>query len=297
MSNDNWMENIWDCIKEKEIWRVALPGTHNSGVFSAWNTIGVRNQDKDIGEQLTGGIRSFDIRVTNGHDTFVMHHSGAYPPNDSQNLKPALEQMRSFAVKHPYEIFVVRLSPGHGSSLKESEWPCLREMILNELENHLVPWDSSNSYTLADIKNSGKNIILLSGVGKQAGKESLFWDNNQNFLKDTWEGYQSDFFPTPTEKINWLKLHIEDALRHPPRRFLYSSCMIWTINLYDAAKQWTNPQVCSWISQWAIDPDLKDGMNIFAFDFFDVWDNQVVNTIIAINKALPEENIAINSKQ
>lgn len=289
MSNENWMENLWGDIRGREIWRVALPGTHNSGAFSAWNSICVRNQDKNIGEQLNGGIRCFDVRVTNGHGTFVMHHSGHYPPNDSQNLKPALEQMKSFVNAHSSEVFIVWMTPGDGTSLKESQWPDVRKMVLDELEDHLVPWNQADSYTLENIRNQGKNIILLSGVGEEPGKEELFWNvETVNFIKDTWASYQSDCGKTPEEKIKWLKPHIEDALRSPPKRFLYASCMIWTINLYDAARQWTNPRLSSWMAEWVVDPDLQGGMNIFAFDFYNVWDSQVVNTVIALNKGLPE---------
>lgn len=61
--------------------------------------------------------------------------------------------------------------------------------------------------------------------------------------------------------------------------------MIWTINLYDAAVVWTNPRLCNWLLEWVIDSARNRGMNIFGVDFFDVLDNRVVNTIVALNKA------------
>ncbi len=285
MKTEHWMKELWDEIKAREIWHVKLPGTHNSGVFSDANTIGVRNQALNIGGQLAGGIRAFDIRVTrNNSGTFVMHHSGNYPSDDSQYVEPALKQMKEFVSVHSYEIFVVRLSAGYLSNLEEKDYPALRAMVLKYLEPCLVPWDLAHSYTLENIKNEDKNIILISSVGKQREREALFWDDNDSILRDTWESYQSDFWPTPEEKINWLKPHIAKALTTPRSRFLWASSMIWTINLFDAAIQYANPKLCDWLLEWVIDPAHNAGMNIFGVDFFHVLDNRVVNTLVALNK-------------
>src|SRR5574337_1400818 len=119
MDTANWMRDIWDQIKRREIWRILLPGSHDSGAFSWMNATPVRTQDKNIQEQLEGGIRVFDIRVTEAiPSVFVMHHGGFYPwiiVDRSQFLNTALEQMKSFASEHDHEIFVVRLSPGDKS--------------------------------------------------------------------------------------------------------------------------------------------------------------------------------------
>lgn len=286
MDAANWMRDLWSDLSDREIWHVLLPGTHNSGVFSALNTIGVRNQDRRIGEQHADGIRSFDIRVTEkGDGTYVMHHSGSYPPNDSQNLGPALDEMTSFTDAHESEIFVVRLSAGSGSKIGESGYPALRKYVLDKLAGSLVPWSPTDSYKLSAIKAKDRNIIVISSIGQQEGSESLFWSDTTDILKDTWESYQSDCGPTPREKLDWLKPHLENALRNPPTRFLYASSMIWTINLHDAAQEWANPELCSWISSWCLEPRLRGGMNIFAVDYYNVWDHQVVNTVVALNRA------------
>jgi hypothetical protein len=279
------MRDLWSDLSDREIWQVLLPGTHNSGVFSALNTIGVRTQDRRIGEQLADGIRSFDIRVTQKNDdTYVMHHSGSYPPNSSQDLDPALDEMAAFVDAHESEIFIVRLSAGYGSNIVPDGYPALRKKVLDKLSGTLVPWSSTDSYKLSEIKAKDRNIILISSVGKETGSDDLFWSDSTDFLKDTWGEYQSECGPTPRKKLDWLKPHLEDALRNPPARFLYASCMIWTINLHDAAQEWTNPEVCSWLGSWSLEPGLRGGMNIFAVDYYNVWDSQVVNTVVALNR-------------
>ncbi len=284
MDTANWMRDLWSNLSAREIWDVLLPGTHASGCFSALNTIGVRTQDKTIGEQLNGGIRCFDIRVTKRGGVYLMHHDGNYPAGESQALLPALEEMASFAKEHDHEIFIVRLETGYGSNIGESEYEALREKVLEKLASYLVSWNANSSFTLSSIQSTGRSIILISKIGAQKGKENLFWSAGSSIFVDTWEEFQSECKPTPTEKLEWLKPHVEKALKSPPERFLYASCMIWTVNLLDAAKEWTNPALSSWLGQWSVNPDLRAGMNIFVVDFFDVWDSQVVSTIVALNR-------------
>jgi hypothetical protein len=62
-------------LKGRQVFDIAMPGTHNSGIFAWPNTIGVRNQDADIAAQLNGGIRVFDIRVMTLNGVYMMHHS------------------------------------------------------------------------------------------------------------------------------------------------------------------------------------------------------------------------------
>ena len=61
----NWMRYIWDHIKAREMWRILLPGTHNSGVFSALNTWPVRCQDKTFSNnsQAVFGVLIFVLQI------------------------------------------------------------------------------------------------------------------------------------------------------------------------------------------------------------------------------------------
>lgn len=212
-----------------------------------------------------------------------MHHSGGYVENNSQDLEPALKQMKSFALSHPYEIFVVQIIPGYNSNLKPGHFNVSR-MILSILGDRLVPYYLSNSHSLENIKAMNKNIVLLSGFGSFGEGYLSFWNyNDENIRKSTWDDYQSNGEHTPSEVIAWLKPHIEDKLRNPPKRFHVATCLMATINLWNAAVAWVNPNIASWLIEWANNPDLLKGMNIFEVDFFDGGDSQVVNRIIALN--------------
>ena len=295
MGRSNWMEECWESIKNREIWNVILPGTHNSGTFNDDNTTGCRCQDINIGDQLQGGIRYLDIRVMKWNDQYVMHHEGHHVTNGTQDLQPALEQMAQFAINNPYEIFIVHLDSGYKSNLTDNDKTAVKLMFYNYLSYRLVPYynylssqsvplKAESIYTLAKIKESNKNIILLSSIGGLDTAKELFWCNSLDFF-DTWEECQtSDInYPTPKAKMAWLKPHIEQALKSPKTfRFLCASCMIWTINLRYAAEFITNNTVSDWIIEWANDPLNK--MNIFLFDFFEICNNKVVDTIITLNK-------------
>jgi len=64
-SNEHWMKDNWDYIKDKKLVELVIPGTHDSGT----NDLGVdgagtaRTQTKSIADQLKDGIRYFDLRA------------------------------------------------------------------------------------------------------------------------------------------------------------------------------------------------------------------------------------------
>lgn len=296
----NWMGELWEHLEDRCIWHVMLPATHNSGVFSALNTIGVRNQDRSIGEQLQGGVRAFDIRVMKGHGTYVMHHNGLYPPDGSQHLEPALQQMKEFAAAHPREIMVVRLA-GDRLNNDARDIKLVRDMLLRYLEPHLVPYVGADpqAYLLRKIREQNKNIVLLlSKCGQGCGPKNLFWP--KGMLEDTWDGFQSDCCITPAEKMRRLKPHIEGYLRkreekEPKQGFLYKSGLIWTINIYHAATFIVGPPLCQWLDEWSKNPALSPYMNIVAVDFFNTNNSQVIGKIVELNRNLPQDEPALQT--
>lgn len=283
MERSKWMQEIWSDIEDREIWRVALPATHGSGAFAAENTIGVRNQDLDIGGQLNCGARFFDIRVMYSGGHFVMHHNGTTVPS-KQGLDHALGQIDRFLTDNDHEVIVIWLRSGWGSNLKPDQYPEVRELVLSRLAERLVPWDRKSGYTMRDIHATGRNVIILDALGKRDVTDNRFWAAGANFFVDTWKGTQSDCGPTPQFKVDWVEKHVEKSLRSGAARFFLCSCQIWTINLRDAAVVWTNPRIAKWLKRWAQDADLRPNMNAFGVDFVELNNNEVVDTIIAVNR-------------
>ena len=64
-SNEHWMKDNWDYIKDKKLVEIVIPGTHDSGTYNigADGAGSARSQTKSIGDQLKDGIRYFDLRA------------------------------------------------------------------------------------------------------------------------------------------------------------------------------------------------------------------------------------------
>ncbi len=116
-SNEHWMKDNWEYIKDKKLSELVIPGTHDSGTyaFSAGIGTGVntaKTQNVSIGDQLRDGIRYFDLRVKE------VRHSGCADPStlwinhgmfDSYRLQVALDEIRSFLDKKGNENEIVVL--------------------------------------------------------------------------------------------------------------------------------------------------------------------------------------------
>lgn len=113
-SNEHWMKDNWDYIKDKKLGQLVIPGTHDSGTYQlAWGTGGdtAKTQINSIGDQLKDGIRYFDLRVREAH-----HRNCADPSVwwlfhtwDSYRLQVALDEIVSFLTKPGNENEVIIL--------------------------------------------------------------------------------------------------------------------------------------------------------------------------------------------
>jgi len=113
-SNEHWMKDNWEHIKNKKLSEIVIPGTHDSGTYQlAWGTGGdtAKTQTNSIGDQLKDGIRYFDLRVREAH------HRGCADPSvwwlfhtwDSYRLQVALDEIVSYLSKPGNENEVIIL--------------------------------------------------------------------------------------------------------------------------------------------------------------------------------------------
>src|SRR5258706_3690676 len=273
---ENWMSDRWADLQDRSIFHVAMPGTHNSGVFSADNTIGVRTQDVEIDAQLSGGIRSFDIRVMKWGGVFFMHHSGIAARG--QEFSKAARQFADFAKGHPREKVVIHLDAGYGSNLTEEDKAELRAKAVDEWGPSLAPPPTGGTYRLVDLVGSLIVVSLIGAFPSSWGSDT--W-------RSSWNSYQSDCGPTIGAKIDWLKPHLSDTLKawatQGMSEFGDAACAVWTINLWDAAHQ-VNPNISGWLSEWSGNSAILAGANLVTVDFFQV--GFVVPAVIELNASM-----------
>ena len=113
-SNEHWMKDNWEHIKDKRLRELVIPGTHDSGTYQlGWGTGGntAKTQTNSIGSQLKDGIRYFDLRVREAH-----HYDCADPSVwwlfhtwDSYRLQVALDEIVAFLSKPGNESEVIIL--------------------------------------------------------------------------------------------------------------------------------------------------------------------------------------------
>ncbi len=303
VNRENWMTDQWERLKGRLIYDVILPATHNSGIYSWLNSICVRNQTEGILAQLKGGVRGFDIRVTkSGDGPYLMHHNGYVPFDGSQQLEPALQELKDFATAHPKEILVVRLDPACGTRLVDTpeERAKLRKKVLDYLESRLVWWDPGlsyrNNYTLENIHSGGKNIIVFSSYCRHQEPDH-FWVNhpeNPAWLDNTYlyaiQGHRPGMLPEA--QVAELKPHLERYLqRRPnPRQFLYMDCSVYNIfpGVVANAGLVVHPALCNWLDEWSNRPAWLNNLNIVAIDNFLANGSAVVDKLIALNRRLSQ---------
>ncbi|KAK8811517.1 hypothetical protein WA158_003251 [Blastocystis sp. Blastoise] len=168
---ESWMYDNYNKIQNKTILDIVLPGTHDSGAYeltSTWAPGGFGNEDDNyyislcerfhfnlpklmkpwaichsgsIYEQLTYGIRAFDIRAMWDGEWYIHHDfRGNY-------LTVVFEDVKRFLDIHPKEIVLLDVSHIHDYSQKGYNITELVTLIDSYLSSYLIPASTSLSIT------------------------------------------------------------------------------------------------------------------------------------------------------
>ncbi len=142
-SNEHWMKDNWDYIKDKKLGQLVIPGTHDSGTYQlAWGTGGdtAKTQINSIGDQLKDGIRYFDLRVREAHHQKCADPSvwWLYHKWDSYRLQIALDEIVAFIAKPGNENEVIILDFQDSKIIYEDERA--RNALLGLIQDKLKPY-------------------------------------------------------------------------------------------------------------------------------------------------------------
>lgn len=104
----NWMASVPDNIP---LTKISIAGTHDSGTFTLSNdnpvSLVAKTQSESFVEQLSDGIRLFDIRGRATSDTeIVLHHASVFLHLE---LNDFLKDARQFLTNHPSETIIMSL--------------------------------------------------------------------------------------------------------------------------------------------------------------------------------------------
>lgn len=191
-NSDRWME-LTPGLMERTLPQISLPGTHDSGAywlnvcdgtscrgpdFEVWwddgewlvsdeieNSVArdvARAHSQTILEQLNGGIRSLDLRVTRRGGAFYVYHGLLGRP-----LTTVLNDIRTFMEGSSSEFLVVgvsHLKTGTNKGNAEPFTSAEHLLLMQELVDALGPFlHARNGQSLGDLRASTLGQIVADG--------------------------------------------------------------------------------------------------------------------------------------
>ncbi|MTI32099.1 hypothetical protein [Xanthovirga aplysinae] len=151
----NWMYNMMGTIGHKTLGEIVMPGSHDAGMYPT--SLG-QTQDHNLYQQLTGGVRYFDLRP--GSDGNIHHGIITGPPVDE-----VLNDVRKYMAEGHQELVILKFS--HYDEFNDNAYVELVNKIQNKLGSYL--FRNENNARLGEIslsgflKGGGKVLILCSG--------------------------------------------------------------------------------------------------------------------------------------
>ena len=166
----SWMRDIDDAAPLN---RIAIPGSHDAGTAGiCW--LG-ETQTYSIGQQLSSGVRYFDIRVHKNGESLRIYHSIF----DGADFHDVLEDISEFITANPSETLVLDFQHFKGDS-QESVRKLLEEQLL---DRGLIVANESGFSDLQYIRQlkmgdvRGKCIVFF-GDGYDCSPDWIFARNN-----------------------------------------------------------------------------------------------------------------------
>lgn len=228
VSAKNWMEQHQEKLCQKKLKDLVLPGTHNSGsshlqgrrerprgdalppdtnslkrslalaesVYRGWSQC----QKRSVEEQLSDGIRAFDLRLARAKNGKIFCCHGLY----GEAFSDILKAVQVFSKRHPKEIILIDLAKFYSwgkdekgrdlprPSFSDAEHKALRAQILKALGSSLIPpklpgpngpaaWTAS----LETLWKSGRSIIVHD---RHKNAQSPFWSGSiESSWANTWK--------------------------------------------------------------------------------------------------------------
>jgi hypothetical protein len=263
-----WMSYVNDDALIKEI---ALPGSHDSGTNDM--IAQAMTQGHDYDDQLNGGVRYFDTRVTDKSGELVMFHG----PIKGQSFDNVLNDIAVFVENNPSEFIILNFT--HlGDDVHSEVIETIKENL--DLSKVMKKSDFSELQTVSmgDIRDKGINIVILWLNNDEANTEDFLYSEDcmvsqyESSIHTSSDEVLIDYFATYYENYDSDKLFLLQAQKTAPNYIEKPS--VNEMNF--------KPKVNEYIKNIKNDPDLLEKTNIIMRDFI-VSDMENINLILDIN--------------
>jgi 1-phosphatidylinositol phosphodiesterase len=100
-SASDWMGKVQDSAA---LTSLSIPGSHDSAAFHSLADVAGKCQDASIAEQLSYGVRFFDVRLRNEDNSLLVYHGFV---NQGMTFSTLLSPIYSFLKDHPKECLLL----------------------------------------------------------------------------------------------------------------------------------------------------------------------------------------------
>ena len=122
----DWMADNLGVIGGKALRQLALPASHDSGMYLGGLAVFGKTQDLNIYSQLAYGVRYFDLRPKYTGGEFILYHG----PIDGPKLTDVLAQIRSFFAGGHRELAILKFS--HYDGFDQSVFTTFCQLLQNK---------------------------------------------------------------------------------------------------------------------------------------------------------------------
>lgn len=313
---DHWMQHMANNLRDTELSRVAIPGTHDSGTYGITALSGlspdvpevfrdilmyvpnatrliapwVKTQDLTIYEQLNEGIRYLDIRVCyNPEDDELYVCHGLF----SIRVEELLNQVGLFIKEQNQEIVILDFN--HFAAMGIDQHRRLADMIVTKFGNKLAPRSLGNNVTVGQIWSGNFNVLVFyrdNTEGEPRAQDPLVVEID-NLYPQFWTetSIEAPFLSTPNIVMleNFLNsllpntrdtFFVLEAYLEPDVTLILESCFEEPKDLLSLSLLST-PDVVSWITNdWE-----NSNLNIVSVNFFNY--TLFVDALLDINLMIP----------
>lgn len=183
--NSDWMASL---PAELPLSQLSLPGTHDTGAYNFGRET-TETQGMDVSEQLTAGIRVWDMRLGNSHlnvgvdcmgdDLWTFHGISCQFEKFSDDILPAAQ---SFLQAHPGESILMRVKHENGDG---TDFATRVEAEMDAFPGLFYDGGESNP-TLGDVR--GQIVLLRNYSGSSRGIDWTSLDIQDNYsMGDNWD--------------------------------------------------------------------------------------------------------------
>ena len=205
----NWMAALPDRAPLRSL---SIPGTHDAGTKGfSWSA---ECQRLSINEQLSAGVRAFDLRPGVNGNTLYIYHSELV--HGSETLGSIFDTYDAFLASHPGEFLFIFLKVEAGDGAK---WAELMKQVLDAHANRLL---ELNPYLTVE-QMRGKMLVLSRdswGDTNYGAVRANSWQDNKTFDMN-YRGHYGDelqcriqdiYNVTSDENLNKKKSDIQTLL-------------------------------------------------------------------------------------